>query len=264
MPTPVAIHGAAGRMGLRLVALAAADPTLTLAAAVVRPGHPRLGEDAGTAAGVGPVGVPLSAGLPDSFAAGCVVDFSGPAGTAAVLPVCAARGLAVVVATTGHDAAQVRGIERAAARVPVLLAPNTSLVVNLLFKLTKLTAEALAGKGFDIEIVERHHRQKKDAPSGTAAHFARICKEAMHIDRERHGREGLVGARPLDEIGVHAVRTGDNVGEHTLIFGAPGETLELVHKGTSRDSYARGALLAAAYLAGKPAGAYTMADVMGL
>ena len=263
MPTRVAIHGAAGRMGLRLIALAAADPALALVAAVGRPGSRHLGADAGTLAGGGPVGVPVSDGLPDT-PIDCVIDFSQPAGTLALLPACVARGLPVVVATTGFDAAGRAALEAAAAGVPVLVAPNTSLVVNLLFKLTRLTGAALAGKGFDVEIVERHHRFKKDSPSGTAARFAAICAETMHLTTERHGREGLLGERPATEIGIHAVRAGDNVGEHTLIFAAPGETLELVHKGTSRDSYARGALLAAAYLAGKPAGAYTMADVLGL
>jgi 4-hydroxy-tetrahydrodipicolinate reductase len=139
-----------------------------------------------------------------------------------------------------------------------------SLVVNLLFKLVKDAAVALKGKGFDVEIIERHHRFKKDSPSGTAMHFARIVQEAMNIPKVVHGREGLVGERPAAEIGVHAVRAGDNVGEHTVIFSALGETLELVHKGYSRDSYARGALLAAKFLANRPAGRYTMADVLGL
>lgn len=264
MPTPIAIHGAAGRMGRRLVALAAADPGLTLAAAVARPGHAHLGADAGELAGVGRVGVPVTAELPAGVDIRCVIDFSSTEGTATLLPACLERGLPVVVATTGFDAAGRAAVAAAAARIPVLLAPNTSLVVNLLFKLTRLTAESLAGKGFDVEIIERHHRLKKDSPSGTAARFAAICKESMGLTTEAHGREGLLGERPMTEIGVHAVRTGDNVGEHTIVFGAPGETLELVHKGTSRDSYARGALLAAAFLAGKPAGAYTMADVLGL
>ena len=240
MPVPIAVHGATGRVGQRLVALAPHDPGVTLAAAVSR--EP----------------------LPDSFTDGVVIDFSSPEGTAALLRTCVARELPVVIATTGFDSVGMAAIHRAAAAIPVLFAPNTSLVVNLLFKLTRLAAEALAGKGFDAEIVERHHRLKKDSPSGTAHHFARLCKEAMSLSHERHGREGILGERPMDEIGIHAVRTGDNIGEHTIIFGAPGETLELVHKGTSRDSYARGALLAAAYLYGKPAGAYTMADVLGL
>jgi 4-hydroxy-tetrahydrodipicolinate reductase len=169
-----------------------------------------------------------------------------------------------VIATTGHEPHEKREIESAAHETAVLYSPNMSLVVNVLFKLTKLTAEAFVGKGFDVEIIERHHRYKKDSPSGTAAHFARIVQEAMGQKSIRHGREGLVGERPGDEIGVHAIRAGDNVGEHTIIFSALGETLELVHKGYSRDSYARGALLAAKFLSGKGAGTYSMNDVLGL
>jgi 4-hydroxy-tetrahydrodipicolinate reductase len=180
------------------------------------------------------------------------------------LPTCTARRIPLVVATTGHTAAQKREIEAAAHETAILFAPNMSLVVNLLFKLVKLTAETLKGKGFDAEIVERHHRFKKDSPSGTAAHFAEIIREAQGGGKFVHGREGIVGERTADEIGVHAVRGGDNVGEHTIIFTTLGETLELVHKGHSRDSYARGALLAAKFLAAKGAGRYTMADVLGL
>jgi 4-hydroxy-tetrahydrodipicolinate reductase len=145
-----------------------------------------------------------------------------------------------------------------------MLSPSMSLVVNVLFKLTKLAAEALAGKGFDVEIVERHHRFKKDSPSGTAAQFAKVVQEAMHQKTILYGREGIVGERTPDEIGVHAVRAGDNVGEHTIIFSTLGETMELVHKGYSRDSYARGALAAAKFMVGKPAGRYSMNDVLGL
>jgi 4-hydroxy-tetrahydrodipicolinate reductase len=144
------------------------------------------------------------------------------------------------------------------------MAPNMSLAVNVLFALVQQAATLLNGKGFDVEIVERHHRFKQDAPSGTALHFARLVQEAMGQTQLRHGREGQVGERPAHEIGMHALRTGDNVGEHTIIFSTLGETLELVHKGTSRDSYARGALLAAQFLVGKPAGRYTMKDVLGL
>ena len=177
---------------------------------------------------------------------------------------CVDRKLPVVIATTGLEKEHLAEIDHAAHHTAVLLSPSMSLVVNLLFKLTKLAGEALAGNGFDVEIVERHHRFKKDAPSGTAAQFARIVQEAMGQKNIVYGREGIVGERTADEIGVHAVRGGDNVGEHTIIFTTQGETMELVHKGSSRDSYARGALAAAKFLAGKPAGRYTMADLLGL
>ncbi|HET6575477.1 MAG TPA: 4-hydroxy-tetrahydrodipicolinate reductase [Fimbriiglobus sp.] len=264
MKTPIAINGACGRMGQRLVALAHEDQGLHLVAAVDSPANPRVGEDAGVVAGVGPVGVPVTGELPLAARPECVIDFSSPAGTMAILQTCVDRRLPLVVATTGHEPQQRQEILSAAHQTAILYSPNMSLVVNLLFKLTRLAGEVLRGKGFDVEIVETHHRFKKDAPSGTAVHFARIVQEAMGQTHVRHGREGLVGERPLDEIGVHAIRSGDNVGEHTVIFAALGETLELVHKSTSRDSYARGALEAAKYLAGKGAGSYTMADVLGL
>ena len=181
----------------------------------------------------------------------------------AVLPLCVDRQIPIVIATTGHTDAQKAEIDAAAHQTAVLFAPNMSLVVNLLFKLVRLTADALKGKGFDAEIVERHHRFKKDSPSGTAMRFAEIIQEVQG-GAFVHGREGIVGERTPDEIGVHAVRGGDNVGEHTIIFTTIGETLELVHKGHNRDSYARGALLAAKFMANRPAGRYTMNDVLGL
>jgi 4-hydroxy-tetrahydrodipicolinate reductase len=263
MKIHIAINGAGGRMGQRLVALAKDDPELQLVAALDAPNAPVQGRDAGEVAGVGPVGVSISPDLPLSIRPDCVIDFSAPEGTMTVLPVCVARQIPVVVATTGHTAAQKAEIEAAAHQTAVLFAPNMSLVVNLLFKLTRLAAEALKGKGFDAEIIERHHRYKKDSPSGTAVRFGEIIREVQggHFV---HGREGLVGERTPDEIGIHAVRGGDNVGEHAIIFTTLGETLELVHKGHNRDSYARGALLAAKYLANRPAGRYTMNDVLGL
>jgi 4-hydroxy-tetrahydrodipicolinate reductase len=264
MKTHIAINGACGRMGQRLVALAKDDAELLVVAAVDSSGHPLQGKDAGEVAGVGPIGVPVTADIPLGTRVDCAIDFSAPEGTMALLPTCVGRKIPIVVATTGHTDAQKADIEEAAHDTAVLFAPNMSLVVNLLFKLVRLTAEALKGKGFDAEIVERHHRFKKDSPSGTAVHFAQIIREALGGGRFVHGREGLVGERQPDEIGIHAVRGGDNVGEHTIIFTTLGETLELVHKGHSRDSYARGALLAAKFLANRPAGRYTMADVLGL
>ena len=264
MKTHIAINGACGRMGQRLVALSREDPELKLVAAVDWAGHPAQGRDAGELAGVGPLGVLVTPALPLDVRPHVLIDFSVPEGTLAAVKVCEDRKIPVVVATTGHSDHQRKEIESAAHATAVLFSPSMSLVVNLLFKLVKDTATALKGKGFDVEIVERHHRFKKDSPSGTAMHFARIVQQAMDIPKLVHGREGMVGERPQAEIGVHAIRAGDNVGEHTIIFSALGETLELVHKGYSRDSYARGALLAAKFLANKPAGRYSMADVLGL
>lgn len=263
MKTHIAINGAGGRMGQRLIALAKDDRELQVVAALDVPTSPAQGRDAGELAGIGSIGVPVGYALPLSHKPDCLIDFSAPEGTMSILPVCVSRQIPIIIATTGHSPAQKAEIEAAAHQTAVLFAPSMSLVVNLLFKLTRLAAEALKDKGFDAEIVERHHRFKKDSPSGTAMQFAEIIREVQggHFV---HGREGMIGERKAEEIGVHAVRGGDNVGEHTIIFTTLGETLELVHKGHNRDSYARGALLAAKFLANRPAGRYTMSDVLGL
>jgi 4-hydroxy-tetrahydrodipicolinate reductase len=262
--TTIAVNGAAGRMGQRLVSLACEDPGLSLAAALEAPGHPALGRDAGELAGTGPAGVTVRSDLPHETRVDVVVDFSTPEGTQGALLLSLERRLPLVIATTGHSAAQRDEIEAAAHEIAVLASPNMSLSVNVLFDLVARAARLLAGKDFDVEIVERHHRYKKDAPSGTALHFARLVQEAMGQTELRHGREGLTGERPAQEIGLHALRAGDSVGEHTILFSTLGESLELVHKAHSRDSYARGALLAAKFLAGKSPGRYEMSDVLGL
>jgi 4-hydroxy-tetrahydrodipicolinate reductase len=251
-------------MGQRLVALGHEDPDLQIVAALESAECRVLGRDAGEVAGIGAIGVPFSHQLPLDVTADVVIDFSAPEGTEPLLRLCRERTLASVIATTGHSAQQKAEIAEAAHEIPVLLAPNMSLVVNVLFHLTRQAAHLLTDRGYDVEIIERHHRHKKDSPSGTALHFARIIQQEMGQTDLRHGREGLVGERPSKEIGIHAVRAGDNVGEHTILFSALGESLELVHKGSSRDSYARGALQAARFLAGKPAGQYSMDDVLGL
>jgi 4-hydroxy-tetrahydrodipicolinate reductase len=263
MKTRIAIHGAAGRMGQRLVVLGHDDPELQIVAALESPSHPKLGQDLGEVCGIGSLGVPLRAKLDPDLLVDALIDFSVPTATLAVLPVCIARRLPIVIATTGFEADQKAEVQAAAHETAVLWSPNLSLTVNVLFELCRRTALLLKGRDFDIEIIERHHRYKKDAPSGTAMQFAKIIQEVQG-GTIRHGREGITGERPRDEIGMHALRTGDNVGEHTIIFSALGETLELVHKGTSRDSYARGALAAAKFLSGKPPGLYSMNDVLGL
>ncbi len=264
MKTRLAINGAAGRMGQRLVCLAREDASLSVVAALASARHPRLGQDIGEVCGLGKLGVPVRAEIPLGEKVDVVIDFSAPEGTMQVLPVCLGRRIPLVLATTGHSAEQKKEIDAAAHVTAILMAPNMSLSVNVLFALCKQAATLLRGKDFDVEIVERHHRFKKDAPSGTALHFARIIQEAIGGGELRHGREGLTGGRPRHEIGVHALRVGDNVGEHTIVFSTLGETLDLTHKGHSGDSYARGALLAAMFLAGKPAGRYTMNDVLGI
>lgn len=264
MKTIIAVNGACGRMGQRIIQLAHEDKDLTIGAALETAAHPRQGQDIGTIAGLGPLGIPLSAELPLDKGVQVVIDFSQPEGTMTVLPVCVQRRLPLVVATTGHTPAQKQAIEAAAQHTAILMAPNMSLSVNVLMKLVRQAAAVLKDKGFDVEILERHHRFKRDSPSGTALQFARVVQEAMGQTELRHGREGLVGERPPTEIGIHAIRVGDNVGEHTILFSTLGETLELTHRAHARDCYVRGALQAAKFLAGRSVGRYTMDDVLGL
>jgi 4-hydroxy-tetrahydrodipicolinate reductase len=264
MKTVFGMNGACGRMGQRIIQLAREDKHLVLGAALESPGHPQMGKDIGEIIGVGPIGTPVKSEVPLDQRLDVIIDFSIPEGTMTILPVCVARHIPLIVATTGHTPAQREEIEEAAHETAILVAPNMSLAVNLLMKLVGQAAVALKGHGFDVEILERHHRFKKDSPSGTALHFARIVQEAMGQTTLRHGREGLVGERPGHEIGVHAIRVGDNVGEHTIIFSTLGETIELTHRAHARDCYARGALQAAKFLANKPVGRYSMDDVLGL
>jgi 4-hydroxy-tetrahydrodipicolinate reductase len=264
MKISIAINGACGRMGQRIVQLARADRDLQIASALEMPGHPQLGRDVGEVAGLGAIGVRVSNFLPVEQRADAIIDFSTPEGTMAVLPTAVQRQIPIVVATTGHAPSMKKEIEAAAHQTAVLMAPNMSLAVNVLMQLCKQAAGLLNDHDFDVEILERHHRFKKDSPSGTALHIAHIIQEGMGQTDLRHGREGLVGERTPTEIGMHAIRVGDNVGEHTIIFSTLGETLEITHRAHARDCYVRGALQAAKFLAGKPAGRYAMTDVLGL
>lgn len=263
-PIRIAFHGAAGRMGQRLVALAAADPVLQVVAALEHAAHPRLGDDAGTIAGAGPIGVPLAVKL--DVPCDVVVDFSLPKAVPGIVKTCVERGVPLVVATTGLEPPEIAEVRAAASKIPLLWTPSMSLAVNLAMKLTDVAGRALKDhpSGADVEIIERHHRFKEDSPSGTALKFGQIVADAMGLTRAVHGREGRPGARPHNEIGYHAVRTGDNPGEHTIVFGLLGETLEITVKATNRDCYAQGALAAAKFLVGKPAKLYGMNDVLGL
>jgi 4-hydroxy-tetrahydrodipicolinate reductase len=262
MPLRIAIHGAAGRMGQRLIALLAADAELSLAAAIDSPQHPRLGEDAGLVAGLPSQGVPI-AGAVDAVV-DVAIDFSVPAASEKFLETCRQKKIPLVVATTGLDESQMQKLRAAAREIPVLWSPSMSLAVNLTMKLAEMAAKALKDRDADVEILERHHRFKEDAPSGTALKFGQIIAGAMGQTEHRHGREGRPGKRPHGEIGYHAIRIGDNPGEHTLVFGMLGETIELSVRATNRDCYAAGALAAAKFLAGKEPGLYGMNDVLGL
>jgi 4-hydroxy-tetrahydrodipicolinate reductase len=262
MPIRIAIHGAAGRMGQRLIALAAADSSLAVVAAIDSPTHPRLGEDAGVVAGIKSLGVPVSDRL--DGAVDVVIDFSVPAAAQKILEVCRQRKIPLVVATTGFDDAQQQQLHAAARDIPLVWSPSMSVAVNLTMKLAEIAAAALKDRDTDVEILERHHRFKEDAPSGTALKFGQRIAAVMGQTSQRHGREGRPGKRPHSEIGYHAIRTGDNPGEHTIVFGMLGETIELTVRATSRDCYVPGALAAAKFLAGKPPGLYGMNNVLGL
>lgn len=260
----IAIHGAAGRMGQRLVALAQADSELKLVGAIESPSSPMLGKDAGEVAGIGSIGVLISATLPEYVDA--VIDFSTPEGAVSIAKTCGLRRIPLVEATTGLTEQQRQVILEAALETPVVMAPSMSLAVNLAMKLVAEAGRVLKTipGGVDVEIIERHHRFKEDAPSGTALKFGQIVAEEMGQTEHKHGRSGQTGQRPQNEIGYHALRTGDNVGEHQIVFGLMGETLEVYVRGHTRDSYAYGALAAAKFVASQGAGLYSMADVLGL
>ncbi len=258
----IAIHGAAGRMGRRLVALGAADPQLAVVAALESAAHPLLGSDAGIIAGVADLGVPLAAEI--TVPVDVVIDFSIPKAADAIIETCRRKKLPLVLATTGFEAEQIERIRAAAKEIPLLWSPSMSMAVNLTMKLCELAGKALADKDADVEILERHHRYKEDSPSGTALKFGEIVARQMGLTEHVHGRSGRPGKRPHGEIGYHAIRVGDNPGEHTVVFAMLGETMELTVRASNRDCYAQGALAAAKFLSGKPPGLYGMSDVLGL
>lgn len=264
-PVRIAVNGAAGRMGIRILQLLRDDPRTRIVAALDRPGHPAVGRDISELIGAPATGVTLSdspeAALEDVDA---VIDFSAPKATLAIAESCARRGIALVVGTTGLEADQREALKAYADRIPVILSPNVSRAVNVLMALVKQAAKLLPHA--DIEIVERHHKFKKDAPSGTALKLADIVAEQIGVGPEAyaHGREGITGERPTGQIGLHALRTGDNPGEHTVVFGLMGECIELSHRALNRDGFARGSIDCAVWMAGRPPGWYTMNDILGL
>jgi 4-hydroxy-tetrahydrodipicolinate reductase len=244
-PLKVALCGGSGRMGLAIRAIAEREPARF--SIVVLLCHEQ--DAAGALA-----------------AADVIIDFSSAAATSPLLAACRTAGKPLVLGTTGHDAVQHAAIAEAAREIGVVFAANFSAGVNALFWLTREAARIL-GPAFDLEIVEMHHRLKKDAPSGTARRLAEILAAARALDYAQdtvHGRHGLIGERGPQEIGIHAIRGGDIVGEHTVLFAGPGERLELTHRASSRETFAAGALRAADWLKGRPAGLYDMEDVLGL
>lgn len=265
--TRIVVHGALGRMGRAVIAaLHAAGGDLQLVAALDREGADALGRDAGEQAGAGTLGVKITSSIDVALAAAeVVIDFSSPGATAAIARACAARRVPLVVGTTGLDAQADTALAAVASVAPTVVAANFSIGVAVLAHLAARAATLLGD--FDAEIVEMHHRGKRDAPSGTALRLARAVADARGVDlaaRAVHGRSGTPGPRPEGEIGILALRGGDVVGDHTLILAGPGERLELTHRATSRDLFARGALRAAAWTVGRAPGRYDMSDVLGL
>ncbi|MCK6483154.1 MAG: 4-hydroxy-tetrahydrodipicolinate reductase [Phycisphaerae bacterium] len=263
MPTSIAIHGAAGRMGRHLIALASQDRAFSIAGALESQQCPMLGRDAGEIAGCGRIGIPIesSCGVPFDV----MIDFSAASATPRALDVALKAHRPIVIGTTGHDASGLEQIERASERIAVLHAANMSMGINVLLRIVGQLTAAL-GTDYDVEIVEAHHRFKIDAPSGTALALvdAIRCGQSTGAATSDvvHGRHGMTGGRPGGQIGVHAIRLGDTVGEHTVCFGGLGETIKISHTAHSRETFARGALRAAKWIAGRPAGRYSMNDIL--
>ncbi|HEY2989928.1 MAG TPA: 4-hydroxy-tetrahydrodipicolinate reductase [Candidatus Binatia bacterium] len=263
----VIVCGAAGRMGSTLVRLIHENRAMKLVGAVESSNHPQVGKDAGEVAGIGKVGVPIAAEFaPPLKAPAVIVEFTAPEATLERAKIAAEKNIPIVIGTTGLNPKQLAEIERLARRTRILISANMSLGVNLLVSLMGKVAATL-GDDYDVEIVEAHHRFKKDAPSGTALALAKPIAAALERDLDQAGvcgRKGIVGERTKQEIGLLSVRAGDIVGEHTVIFGGLGERIEFIHRAQSRETFARGALRAAEWLVKQKKGLYSMQDVLGL
>jgi 4-hydroxy-tetrahydrodipicolinate reductase len=263
----VAMCGASGRMGRAIVPLLEAAPDLRLSGALAAPGDPGLGRDAGLLAGTGELGVILTDDAARALEGAAVaIDFSLPAASLVHARLCRAGARAIVIGTTGHSPAEVEELRDISGAIPVLMAPNMSLGVNLMFRLAEIAARAL-GEEYDAEVWEAHHRHKVDAPSGTALGLGRAVARGRRVELEDVAvfeRHGAVGPRKAGSIGFSVVRGGDIVGDHRLVFAGPGEQLEIAHHAQDRSGFARGAVAAARWVLGRPPGLYGMADVLGL
>jgi 4-hydroxy-tetrahydrodipicolinate reductase len=267
MAVDIIVTGALGRMGQEIARIACADESCGLSGATEAPGCESLGRDIGELVGCGAIGAPLV----DAFDKldidnAVIIDFTAPQATMQMLSAIEHTRAAAVIGTTGLDDSQRQRVERAAQTRPILMSPNMGLGVNILFYLVNLAARRLASR-FDIEIVEAHHRMKKDAPSGTARRLGEIVADALGLSYDEaivDGRSGMVGQRPDGQVGMHAVRGGDIVGDHTVLFAGPGERIELKHVAHSRSTFAQGAVEAAKWLSGKPSGLYSMQDMLDL
>jgi 4-hydroxy-tetrahydrodipicolinate reductase len=263
----IAVLGVSGRMGRAVLTALDEVPTAALSGATVSAGSQWLGQDASACATGKPRNVVITADAAIAVKSAAVaIDFTLPAATSANLRACVAAGCPLIIGTTGHDAATRTEIERAAQRIPLLLSANMSLGVNLLMQLAEIAARSL-DQGYDIEIFEAHHRNKKDAPSGTALALGHSVAQGRGVnlsDVADYARHGQTGARTPGSIGFSVFRGGDVVGDHTVTFAGIGESIELTHRASDRATFARGALRAAQWLVGQPPGLYSMQDVLGL
>lgn len=262
----IAIVGASGRMGRMLIESVLKDGSVELVAAIDQPGTSAVGKDAGELVGL-PCGVIVTADMEEGIAkADCLIDFTRPEGTLEYLAVCRRHKVGIVIGTTGFGDAGKQAIADASREIPVVFAPNMSVGVNVVFKLLDMASRILA-EGYDIEIVEAHHKHKIDAPSGTALRMGEVVAQALGRDLKEcavYGREGVTGERDPSTIGFATVRGGDIVGDHTVMYCGTGERVEVSHKAGSRMPYALGSLRAARFLAGKSGGLFDMQDVLGL
>lgn len=265
--TKIGVVGANGRMGRRLIEAAHISQFTELGAALVRSNSPLVGQDAGAVAGIGQIGVPVADSLTEANADfDVLVDFTSIEATMRHLELCRKHQRGIVIGTTGLSDHQKSLLNEAAADIPIVFAPNMSIGVNVLLQVVEQVTHML-GEGYDCEIIETHHRHKVDAPSGTALRLGEVVANAREQSLERvaiYGREGITGERNSDTIGFSTVRGGDVVGDHTVLFAGIGERVEITHKASSRMTFAKGAVRAAAWLKGKPAGLYDMTHVMGL
>ncbi len=262
-----AITGAAGRMGAAITGVIKENPRIKLSGALEKEGSPMLGRDAGEVAGVGELGVKITDDRHKAFAkADVIIDFSMPEVSLKTVEEAVALKKAVVVGTTGFSHHQRDRIKEIGRKTRMVMAPNMSVGINLLLRLVHDAALVVGGE-YDIEIVEAHHRHKKDAPSGTAIRIAEVAAAALGRDFKKvavYERKGIVGERTREEIGIQSIRAGDIVGDHTIIFAGTGERIELTHRASSRQTFAMGAVRAAVWVADKPNGLYDMQDVLGL
>jgi 4-hydroxy-tetrahydrodipicolinate reductase len=263
----IIVAGAAGRVGARIINVIGQTDGVRLVGAFEHPDSPSIGQDAGLAAGLGPVGIKITGSINGVIDKGeVVIDFTSPKATLENIKAVSARGISMVIGTTGMTGDLLAEVERLARGIRCVISPNMSVGVNVMLRVVAMMAEKL-GSDYDIEIIEAHHRLKKDAPSGTAMAIARTLAGATGRDLDRvavYERKGITGERTKEEIGIQTVRAGDITGDHTVMFGGIGERLELIHRAHNRDNFARGAVRAAGWVVEQPAGLYNMQDVLGI